>query len=162
MATVEKRLTLSKIQFYCDIGHQDGQTIPLGIMAEIVVPGWRGLGLVARTSLTPEEKTLLNRIAANLLHDPFKYLSEQFDDSWDNAPPGYTLEYLSRQNHDALHFSAPEEKKLAQGILGREKRYSKSDIRQLIGNLLDTESDEFLAVPEEKFWLEFKELDEAA
>ena len=162
MSPAERRLTLSKIQFYCDIGKQDGQTIPLGVMAEIVVPGWQGLGLVARTSLTPEEQMWLKRIAADLLHDPFKYLSEQFDGSWDNAPPGYTLEYLSRLNHDALHFSAPEERKLAHGLLGREKHYSKSDIRQVIGDLLDAEADEFLAVPEEKFWLEFKELDKAA
>ena len=45
---------------------------------------------------------------------------------------------------------------------GREKYYSKSDIRKVIGDLLDFEADKFLKVPEEKFWLEFKELDKVA
>jgi hypothetical protein len=49
------RLSLARISYYTKLQSADGLIVPLGVIAEIAIESWRGLGLIARTSLSTVE-----------------------------------------------------------------------------------------------------------
>jgi hypothetical protein len=101
-------LKLSRIRFYCSPSRTDGLILNLGVMAEILVPRLRGLGLVARQGLTPFEMERVSELGRRLLASPFDLLSEEFDIAWKEASPGRVLDFLRERHHHSLRFESPE------------------------------------------------------
>jgi hypothetical protein len=132
-------LTVSTIQFYSELGKADGRVIPMGVMAEIALPTLRGLGMVARTELEPEELSLLGYLGERLIRRPFDYLSEQFDNAWGNSGPGTALDYLASRHLYSLHFSVPAILDIPRQLLSSEAAGAtlKSAVRDTLGSLLD-------------------------
>jgi len=111
------RLTLSSIEFHIDLGTKGGRVIPLGYIAEITVGTMCGLGMIARTELTAEEREQIGELGRQLLENPYDYLSGQFDEAWDHADPGERLEYLASQHGHSLHFAIPKESAVPKRLL---------------------------------------------
>ena len=111
------RLTVSPIRFYCDLGRHDGLVIPLGQLGEITVGHARGLGMFARTTLTDSERTAIGQLGRQVLDEPFDYLSSLFDDAWDNAEPGRSLDYLVRRHSHSLNFGSPKEQAVPRRVM---------------------------------------------
>lgn len=132
------RLTVSSIRFFCDLTRADGLVIPLGAISEVVIGGMRGLGMIARTEISRDETAHLGELARRQLCQdttPFDYLSELFDEAWENAQPGRALAYLSERHCHSLHFSVPEEKDIGAPVLP-----DRPHVRSIVFTTLDSQS----------------------
>jgi hypothetical protein len=101
-------LKVAPIRFYCSPTRPTGIVLQLGYFGEIVVPGLRGLGLIARPNLTEYELNNIGEIGRRLLHSPFAALSKEFDLAWTDAPPGKALEFLRARHLQSFRVEAPE------------------------------------------------------
>ena len=103
------RFTVSPIRFYCELGRKDGLVIPLGQIGEITIGRARGLGMIAWTELTKTERADIGTLGSQILDNPFDYLAGLFDEAWDQAPAGGSLEYLAQRHCHSLNFATPKE-----------------------------------------------------
>jgi len=101
------RIGLSRIAFYTDMSNQHRRVIPLGVIAEIYLDNVHGLGLIARTTLTDEEKSLVGPMLRDKLKSPFELLNADFEWAWDNAQPGSCLIDLAARHRGSLRFETP-------------------------------------------------------
>ena len=132
------RISVSSIGFYCDLGNPGGLVISLGVMAEIVVPSIRGLGLSARTELLPEEIRAAGELGAKLVCRPFEFLSREFEDAWENAAPGEALQYLSQRHKYSLHFSVPSPLQVPLRLEAAERGpNARNAVRTYLGEILE-------------------------
>jgi hypothetical protein len=132
-------LNVSDIQFYCELDRPGGLIIPLGVMAEIVVPGIRGLGLIARTELHDEETAAVGELGRRLVERPFDFLSKEFDDVWEHAAPGEALRVLSVRHPHSLHFAVPVAKEVPLTLLGGISPAARNAVRNYLGQFLEEE-----------------------
>ena len=133
-------LNVSTIAFYSEIGKADGHVIPVGVMAEIALPDarLRGLGLIARTELLPEELSAVGYLGERLIPKPFEYLTEQFNAAWANSAPGKALEYLASKHLYSLHFSVSVPLPIPRQLLVEEAGATlKGAVREHLGSVLD-------------------------
>src|SRR5438094_7760588 len=132
-------LHVSTIEFYPELGKPAGFVLPLGVMAEISVPLLRGLGMICRTELEPDELRTIGYLGEKLISRPFDYLAEQFDDAWANAAPGGALEFLAAKHLYSLHFSVPLELPIPRQLLLSEGVGAtlKGAVREHLGSVLD-------------------------
>jgi hypothetical protein len=131
-------LHVSTIEFYSELGKPAGFVLPLGVIAEISVPLLRGLGMIARTELEPDELSTIGYLGEKLISRPFDYLAEQLDDAWANAAPGSALEFLAAKHLYSLHFSVPLELPVPRQLLLSEGVATlKGAVREHLGSVLD-------------------------
>ena len=131
-------LTVSSIEFHCDLSRKDGLILPLGVMAEITVPGMRGLGLVSRTELDQDEIAALGEMSRRLIERPFHFLSQEFEDAWEHATPGGALQFLSAKHRHSLHFALPSNEQVPMTLTGGEvSPTARNAVRNYLGQLLE-------------------------
>jgi hypothetical protein len=132
-------LRFSNIEFFCDLAKANGRVIPIGIMAEIVVPGIYGLGLIARTELAGEELDSVTALAKPLAQRPFDYLGDQFEGVWGKSVPGTALDILAtRHAYSAFHFGSPQPLRVPRRfVLEPMGATLKSAVREHLGIILD-------------------------
>jgi hypothetical protein len=133
-------LDVSTIAFYSELGKAAGLVIPIGVMAEISLPEshLRGLGLIARTELLPEELTAVGYLGERLISKPFEYLTEQFNMAWVNSAPGKALQYLAEKHTYSLHFSIPVPLDVPRQFLAEDSGATlKGAVREHLGSVLD-------------------------
>ena len=97
----------SDISYYCDLSVQDGLVIPLGYVIEVLLPDLHGLGMIARTRLTPDELLKVGEIGQRLVANPFDHLSNLLDEAWNEAAPGEVLDQLAQCHVHSLNFASP-------------------------------------------------------
>lgn len=110
------QLWLSRISYFCDLGRSSGFVLPLGAIAEITLGPIRALGLIARTGLEEHEIANVGEIIRSTLHNPFEFLSREFDWAWNNTASGQALQSLAVRHSDALFFSPPKVDTAMMGI----------------------------------------------
>jgi hypothetical protein len=139
-SAVVPSLTLSTVHFYCDLSRRNGRVIPLGVMAEILLPQMRGLGLIGRTELHTTELAAVGDIGRRLVERPFAFLSQEFDDAWENAVPGEALLWLSGKHRQSLHFAIPRNIALPLTLnIGESTPTARNAVRNFLGQLLEEE-----------------------
>jgi len=116
------KLWLAPIYFHYNIGSANGRTLPIGVYGEILTPGIRGLGLIARTQLAAGELAGLTALSRDLLASPFNYLVKEFEEAWSKAAPGEALQFLSARHSSALVLSAANERDLPHQFRTEELR----------------------------------------
>ena len=125
---------------------KDSIKVPLGYIAEIRVSTWCGLGMLARTMLTDDERVNIGPLGQRILVNPFDYLSDFFDEAWYDAAPGERLMYLSERHCHALHFAVPTVEAVSQAFSGKTF-ISRQDVRTDLLHVLDSYGAEFLSDP---------------
>jgi hypothetical protein len=103
-------LRFSTITFHVDMSKATAPIIPVGIMAEILLPRLYGLGMVARIELSTDELARVSELPKPLVTRPFDYLALQFKEAWIKAAPGGgALDYVSgKYEYSAFHFGVPQ------------------------------------------------------
>jgi hypothetical protein len=107
------RLRVSQIAYYCDVTSATGSVIPLGVMLDVRVGTLYGLGLKARTTLSPTEAALVGHLARSLVSRPFEMLKREFDRVWSTVNPESCFAILSEQHSGALRFEPAKSERLS-------------------------------------------------
>jgi hypothetical protein len=107
------RLGLARIAFHANVGSKFEALIPLGVIAEIHLSDVYGLGLIARTSLTSEEESVIAPLLLEKLRSPFDFLNGDFEWAWNNSQPGCCLIELANRHKGSLRFGTPVSKPTA-------------------------------------------------
>jgi hypothetical protein len=102
-------LRVSNIMFHVDISKASGAVIPVGVMAEILLPRLYGLGMIARVGLGSGELADVSELPKQLVAKPFDYLAQEFKEAWTKSAPGGALDYVAmKHEYSALHFDVPQ------------------------------------------------------
>jgi hypothetical protein len=103
-------LRFSTITFHVDMSKSAAPVIPLGVMAEILLPRLYGLGMIARIELANSELANVSELPKQLVAKPFDHLAREFKEAWIKAAPGGALDYLAaKHGYSALHFDVPQQ-----------------------------------------------------
>lgn len=109
----------SPIQYFTNLTTPDGRIIPLGVIAEFWDQDFCILGMLARTSITKPEMSMVGGLARNILINPSKYLSEQFHESWEESW-GESVPFLAEKHPYALNFGMVQGHRLAMSLPRKE------------------------------------------
>lgn len=101
------RASLARIVYQYDLEHGSSRRIPLGVIAEATTASIRAVGLIARTSLLPEETARIAWRIRDQLQSPFRFLKEEFEWSFRSTPPGEALAVLASKFSESLFFEPP-------------------------------------------------------
>lgn len=108
MATIYVgRLSLSRITYNCDLQRASGLVLPLGVIAEMTLDTTRGLALIARTRLEPDQIQSVGRLLREQMAAPFDFLKREFDWAWANAAHGQAVATLARKHSESLFVASP-------------------------------------------------------
>lgn len=126
----------SKIMFYTNIRQHSAPIISLGAIVEIKVANIIGLGLITRTRLTEYETSIMGERFRTLLMNPFDYLSEEYDEAWENAA-GNALAFLCERHSHALHFEIPKKYEIPSWLRANPNRMG---VRTYLNEAMENES----------------------
>lgn len=98
---------LSRIVYIEDLQLADARAIPLGAIAEIVLPAARGLAMTARSHLDNGDLREIGPLMRERLAKPFDYLEPEFLRAWSEAPKGGALDLLLSENSSSLSMLEP-------------------------------------------------------
>jgi len=137
---VNHYLAVSQIFYDCDLRLPEDRSsrIPLGVIAELSLPHIRCLALMGRKVLGEHELARVDELSARLITSPYGWLSECFDDAWDNTTPAGALPYLARKHSWSLRFDAPNKRLMASDNLDPD-RATRAEITSFMVDLLDHE-----------------------
>ena len=131
-----RTLKLSTIVYDCDLTlPEHREIIPLGVIVEVVIPHIRGLGLIAKKTLTDDEIGKLDEFGKRMLDNPFERLSASFDDAWENSNIGYALEYLAELHPWSFRVEQPVCLEIPDDM--NSENVTKSCVRNYLGDLLE-------------------------
>ena len=89
---------LSRIVYIENLQQADSRAMPLGVIAEVVLPTLRGLAMAARTVLDDDELRAVGPLMRNQLETPFNFLEGEFHRAWRTAPRGEALNLLLQEH----------------------------------------------------------------
>src|SRR6266849_3719539 len=100
-------LSIARIVYHTDLQRADVAPIPLGVIAEVTGGPFRGLGLIARADLLPQELASVGRLMRESLARPFEFLKLQFEWAAAETHSGEALRALAARHTESLFFSPP-------------------------------------------------------
>jgi hypothetical protein len=132
-------LKVSAIRFNCAPGYPNRLVVALGAMVEASPPGLRGLGLIARSSLTDFELDQIGELGRRMIANPFDYLNAEFEEAWNGAPPGGAIDFLRERHSHSLSFDEPVASTLPKRLF-QDGAAVKASVRAFIVAKLDAEA----------------------
>ena len=101
-------LRVSRITYFTDLLRSDTRELPVGVVAEVTLPGLCGIGVAMRTAYSEHELGLLGPAARALRSQPTERLWPDFKATFLNeGRSGRTLERLSERFSSSLSVLAP-------------------------------------------------------
>jgi hypothetical protein len=142
-------LRFSTITFYSDMSKVAAPVIPIGIMAEILLPHLWGVGLIARIELSADEMALVSELPKQLVAKPFDYLAREFNEAW-KAGPGGALDYVtSKYECSALHFNLPQQSDVPLQFITDMSQSTvpilRTAVRAYLGTILDDQMSKLIS-----------------
>lgn len=99
---------VAPIVIFTDLTRQNARVIPLGSLAEVMLPHMQGLALQARTALHPGELETVPSLIRNKLVNPFEFLKQEFELAWrETAGKSSALDFLAAKHASSLSVLAP-------------------------------------------------------
>ncbi len=98
------RFAYSCISYYYDLTHSYDSVIYLGVVGEFTSQRKRGLVLIARRVLLPDDEIRMEILGAKLLKNPFDYLWKESLNKWESTSAGSALSALSAYHATSLCF----------------------------------------------------------
>jgi hypothetical protein len=99
--------SVARIVYRYDLGRASECYIPLGVIAEATTPSVWALGLIARTSLLPDELDRIGHRIRQQIECPFDFLKEEFEWSFKETAPGDALKVLASKFSESIFFEPP-------------------------------------------------------
>jgi hypothetical protein len=100
-------IKLSQIIYQSDLTQLSARVIPLGAIGELTIGPVRAMGMIARTSLAPQELELVANLLRIPLSAPFDLLKGEFDWAWKEQAAGEGVLALAAKHTESLQFSTP-------------------------------------------------------
>lgn len=100
-------LRISRVVYMTNLLHSDSREIPLGVVAEITLDGFQGIGAAFSPEVSIDDLDGVGPIAKKLVSDPMAGLWPKIEQTFDDAPAGQALNELCRQFSSSLSFLAP-------------------------------------------------------
>jgi hypothetical protein len=108
MSAIEPTFRVARIVYFTDVTKDRSRVIPLGALAEVVLPHVHGLALKARASLKPGELSMISPLIRDRIAIPFDFLKGEFDLAWKSAgTAGKALEFLAERHASSLSVLSP-------------------------------------------------------
>jgi hypothetical protein len=107
------RVRVMHISYRCDVTKPSASVVPLGVMTDLRISSFYGLGLRARTALSADELNLIGGIMRPSIANPFQMLKKIFDTLWHDSDRDAFLDLPERymgalrfekHNHNAIKF----------------------------------------------------------
>lgn len=115
----KKTFRVARIVYFTDLTRAAARVIPIGSLAEVLLPQGHGLALKARAALLPEELALVSPLIRARLEDPFEFLKVEFELALKSAERGGALEYLAARHSSSLSVLAPTDYAKREWLLSR-------------------------------------------
>ena len=96
------------IEFLSGLSQAEPLSIKIDVLAEVVLPNFRGLGLIARCGLEAEELRQLGPIAAKALGRPYDLLAAEVEQAMTETKGGDGIDSFRRRNAGSIHVLEPE------------------------------------------------------
>ena len=116
---IDPTFQVARIVYLPQLTRADARAIPLGSLAEVMLPHIHGLGLRARTMLKPAELELISPLIRERLADPFSFFRAEFDLAFDKAPIGHSIAFLAARHCSSLSVLAPTDYSKRSWLFGR-------------------------------------------
>jgi hypothetical protein len=139
MADTSPTFRTAQIVYFTDLTRRDARVIPLGALAEVMLPHIHGLGLRARTTLTEDELNLVSPLIRDRLSNPFTFFRAEFDLAWDDAEIGHAIDFLAGRHATSLSIMAPVDYSQRQWLLERKVAPRPDAVDAQISTAIDTE-----------------------
>ena len=135
------------VELVCGLTQARQVSIKVGVVAEVVLPNFRGLGLIARQTLDTDELREIGPVAARALAKPFDLLVSDLEQAWSKAESGNCISYLRRKNAGSVIVLEPEACKvdtkllaICTKVISNDKHASaaaQAEIRQFLTGILE-------------------------
>jgi len=135
---------VARAVYFTNLTDAKAAIIPLGVFAEIIVPGLHGLALKARSKLTAKETGLVGGLLRDRLSEPFGFLREEFQTAWARTEQGgEAISFMNNRHSSALSVLAPRDYKRDRGWMGFMKADDAS-VELKLSEAIDHEFEELL------------------
>src|SRR5947209_7698029 len=129
MNNSDVRCALSSIRIYLDLSRPEGQSIPIGYVAELVTPEHRIMGLVGRENLTSGEISGLHGLLRHRASQLWDFLASEFELAA-SVEKGKGLNYLAARHGFALSFEQPHSTRLPKSVTEAARSGSKEKLAE--------------------------------
>ncbi len=135
----EPSFRVAQIVYFSDLTRPDARVVPLGSLAEIILPHMHGLALKARTTLMPDELRLVSPLVRDALANPFSFLRADFESAWESADGASALQFFAKRHASSLSVLAPVEYHQRHWLLERLLPVREEAVEGQLSSAVDSE-----------------------
>jgi hypothetical protein len=101
------RLRLSRIVYFTDLQHTDSRELPIGVVAEVLLPSLHAIGTALRPGFSGAEMSMIGRMMRDSLAKPIDFLWPEILDAFKTSEPGRALDRFAARHSSSLAVLAP-------------------------------------------------------
>jgi hypothetical protein len=98
------------VTYWANVDVNPGSEIKLGVFGDLRVGKRYALGLIARTTIGPDELERVGRLAKRLVENPYQGLHERYEEIWRAPNPAIAFERVLTRCHTSFIFSDPDQR----------------------------------------------------